>query len=459
MGKGTDGNFKDVVIQIKRKTSAAWTFNNPILAEGEIGYELDLRGVKIGDGVTTWVYLPYFSGSASVTSVDATISGALGVSGGPITSSGTLAFTWQGNSNEYVLGDGSLATKITNNNQLANGAGYITSSSLSGYVPYVGATTDLDLGSNDFTTTGLSTLGETRIVHGTIANQGIVIRSQVGTTANGAIYMSVIPSATNHSLVYDATNNQTRINGTAGVVLSHNNNSRMIVNSANMSFVLGSGAADLNAYNFSIPTSNNSLSNEYSGFRIVGTSSKNFPVGTLALQREVLITSTTYTFTLPSNLTMAASLGVEYVLGGTNANIVAGAAIYVGTKLVTNTVTSYGILIEASTGATNNIAARFIGDTEITGTESTGITQQTSNYTFAGIGTVEATSGTWNLTLPTAVGISGKWYRFANNGAGIVTLLTTGGQTVNGFASGVITFNPGDNASFQSNGTNWVMFD
>ena len=368
--------------------------------------------------------------------------------------------------NGYVGIDGSgiantsAIKSLTPTGQFLKDDGTWATPSSSGYLPYTGASSALNLGVNDFTTTGLSTLGETRIVHGTIANQGIVFRSQVGTASNGAIYMSVVPSATNHSLVYDAINNQTRINGTGGVVLSHNNNSRMIVNSANMVFVLGGGSADLIAYNFTVPTAANSTLNESPGFRVVNSSGKNFPTGTMALQREVLFTSPTFTFTAASNLTVGASVGAEYPLGGTNANILSGAAFYVRTKAVTNTVTSYGLLIEASTGATNNIAARFVGNTEITGTVSTGITQQTSNYTFANTdSTVEATSGTWNLTLPTAVGIAGKWYKFVNNGAGIITLLTTGGQTVNGFASGVITFNPKDNASFQSNGTNWVMFD
>ena len=49
------------------------------------------------------------AGSGGVTSVNASISGALSVSGGPITTSGTLAFTWAGTALEYVRGDGSLA--------------------------------------------------------------------------------------------------------------------------------------------------------------------------------------------------------------------------------------------------------------------------------------------------------------------------------------------------------------
>jgi hypothetical protein len=49
-----------------------------------------------------------------------------------ITSLAVAKITWSGTSSQQVLGDGSLATKITNNNQLTNGAGYLTN--ITGYV-------------------------------------------------------------------------------------------------------------------------------------------------------------------------------------------------------------------------------------------------------------------------------------------------------------------------------------
>ena len=45
-----------------------------------------------------------------------------------------------------------VITIPTNNNQITNGAGYITTSDLSGLVPYTGATANLDLGTFDLTT-------------------------------------------------------------------------------------------------------------------------------------------------------------------------------------------------------------------------------------------------------------------------------------------------------------------
>lgn len=52
-------------IQLRRGKKAFWESENPILHEGEPGYERDTRRLKIGDGVTPWLDLPYSSGSVS----------------------------------------------------------------------------------------------------------------------------------------------------------------------------------------------------------------------------------------------------------------------------------------------------------------------------------------------------------------------------------------------------------
>ena len=65
------------IIQFRRDTAANWTAGNPILAQGEVGVEIDNLGTslpvkeKIGDGVTAWDSLPYniTGGSGDVESV------------------------------------------------------------------------------------------------------------------------------------------------------------------------------------------------------------------------------------------------------------------------------------------------------------------------------------------------------------------------------------------------------
>ncbi len=46
-------------IQIRRDAGLTWATVDPILAEGELGLELDSNQVKVGDGVRTWNQLPY----------------------------------------------------------------------------------------------------------------------------------------------------------------------------------------------------------------------------------------------------------------------------------------------------------------------------------------------------------------------------------------------------------------
>jgi hypothetical protein len=44
---------------MRRSTAAVATSDNAVLAAGEWGFETDTHKLKIGDGVTAWVSLPY----------------------------------------------------------------------------------------------------------------------------------------------------------------------------------------------------------------------------------------------------------------------------------------------------------------------------------------------------------------------------------------------------------------
>jgi hypothetical protein len=48
-------------IQIRRDTAANWTSVNPILTQGELGYEINTGRLKVGNGTAAWTALPYFS--------------------------------------------------------------------------------------------------------------------------------------------------------------------------------------------------------------------------------------------------------------------------------------------------------------------------------------------------------------------------------------------------------------
>lgn len=48
-----------VKIKIRRDTTANWIAKNPVLALGEIGADMTLHRIKVGDGVKTWTELPF----------------------------------------------------------------------------------------------------------------------------------------------------------------------------------------------------------------------------------------------------------------------------------------------------------------------------------------------------------------------------------------------------------------
>jgi hypothetical protein len=48
-------------LQLRRDTPAEWVSKNPVLKDGEPGFERGTGKLKIGDGVTPWNSLPYAS--------------------------------------------------------------------------------------------------------------------------------------------------------------------------------------------------------------------------------------------------------------------------------------------------------------------------------------------------------------------------------------------------------------
>jgi len=54
------------IIKIKRDTAANWAANNPVLSDGEFGYDKTNKMLKIGDGATAWSGLGYVPNLADV---------------------------------------------------------------------------------------------------------------------------------------------------------------------------------------------------------------------------------------------------------------------------------------------------------------------------------------------------------------------------------------------------------
>ena len=84
-------------IQLKKDTSEAWRINNPVLLDGEAGYESDTNLMKVGDGIHRWLELEYTNSGATAIASTANYAinaGALG---------GTSAADWAKKFDNYVL--------------------------------------------------------------------------------------------------------------------------------------------------------------------------------------------------------------------------------------------------------------------------------------------------------------------------------------------------------------------
>jgi hypothetical protein len=117
-------------------------------------------------------------GTGSVTSVALTMPTAFTVAGSPITTTGTLAVTATGTTAQYIRGDGSLATFP----------------GLTGFVPYTGATADVNLGTHDL-------LAE----RGTFANNGSSDTLTVNHTSGSGYGIIVTKGGSNEALYVSKT--------------------------------------------------------------------------------------------------------------------------------------------------------------------------------------------------------------------------------------------------------------
>lgn len=60
-----------VQIQLRRGTASEWTSANPILSQGEFGYESDTTKFKVGNGTASWTELGYALGGGALTEATA----------------------------------------------------------------------------------------------------------------------------------------------------------------------------------------------------------------------------------------------------------------------------------------------------------------------------------------------------------------------------------------------------
>ena len=80
---------------------------------------------------------------------------------------------------------------------------------------------------------------------------------------------------------------------------------------------------------------------------------------------------------------------------------------------------------------------------------------KTANYTATLDDTVISCSGTFTVTLPTAVGCAGREYIIKNTGTGVITVEGDGTETIDGELNQ--SLNQWDAMAIVSNGTGWSI--
>lgn len=166
-------------VTFRRGTASAWSTANPILSDGEPGYETDTFQFKVGDGVTVWSSLPY-GGIAGPPNTD--IVGSFG----------------DGSDGDVVISSGitTLSNDAYFNNLTINGTGQLVAN---GYKIFVKGTLDLTAapanaihwnGNNGVSATNQTGAAAPAVQTGTTVGQngsGRGTAGATGTTTAGAL--------------------------------------------------------------------------------------------------------------------------------------------------------------------------------------------------------------------------------------------------------------------------------
>jgi hypothetical protein len=100
----------------------------------------------------------------------------------------------------------------------------------------------------------------------------------------------------------------------------------------------------------------------------------------------------------------------------------------------------------------------------VNGSVSLAYTAKTGTYAISPTDyLINCTANTFTVTLPTAVGITGRIYEIVNSGAGVITIATTSSQTFTNVTATPITLTLasvlGKSIRVMSNGANWIQLN
>jgi hypothetical protein len=402
------------------------------------------------DAAATWHPLPIGGGSGGSTGTVTSIATNNGITGGTITTSGTIglaaiaAHTYLGNNTASSAVPAAITTaQLTADLNLAT----LTLQGLVPAAPHNGMHLGVVGGVLTWqdSTAGCTTcIIQSGNAFGATMTIGTTDNNRIDFISNSAIKMSIFgtgdvnigSSGTDPSVALG-------VNGTmkVGGNISTTANSGFSAGSGNMLSYLGQNNTASNiAHSFGL---NNN-------FNIAGAN-KDFIAANGAVQMSSGTGETINQlhFTTSINNTGGSGHVVTFVLIDPTLTSITGTTINAFWNKVGNNQFN-------STSGNSS----FGGNVTITGSLSsgavtTGYVEKAVDYAIAANDhIINLTSGSHTFTLPTAVGITGQEYIFKNTGGGTLTIATTSSQTVDGSAPGTVA----TVTRFVSTGANWITW-
>ena len=335
-----------------------------------------LNQVLLYDG-TNWAPTTIATGGGTVTSVAMSVPSFLSVAGSPITSSGTLAVSLSGTALPVANGGTGTTTAFTSGSVLFAGGGGIYSQDNANYfwdatnhrlgLGNAAPSTTLDVtGSQNITSTSANALtvgpnGATNPVlqvdssTASVAN-GLKI---TGTAAGSGVKLESISTAANEDIILGTKGTSSSVKLQVGA------SNKYVATAQNHTFsVSATGTASTVRFGYTgaADTTLTASTEAPSTYFNLGQI-RQHATGTMSLQRDFRITPSTHSFVGASALTNMHGFTVDGApIAGTNATVTNASAIYSPGNAVGSGVTnSYGLNINANTGATNNYSAIFNG--------------------------------------------------------------------------------------------------
>ena len=314
-----------------------------------------------------------------------------------------------------------VITIPTNNNQITNGAGYITSSALSGYVPYTGATTNVNLGANSLTANQVIVGGAGVNNAGTFTTyDGGVATQLIGSTGNLKFFPFWNPSL-------GARINAENSAGSAYTPLSFFASNFYFHSNVNFNSTIGNGT-----YTYTLPSATGTLAllegtQTFTGVKTFGALS-NFD-NVIRLKQNLALISTSSGYTTLFSTEGGGQYGFGFYNSGGALNSLnfptASSNAYTfpaasGTVALTSNLSAYLPLTGGTlTGALSGTTSSFSGNSFLaTSSGDVGVGTTTPNLTAANRKVLDI-NGTTESLLSFSSGGTNKSYIF-NDGTNLI---------------------------------------